>query len=103
MKGAYMICADGIYLLDLLAEGHCFVDDKLQEIVRRGLAREELKLAVDRARPRDNDSRGDLRRRSSVSPTVLSQRAWRGKGEEGEKVSGEEAVGATHDDRSHRV
>ena len=103
MKGTYMICADGIYLLDLLAEGHCFVDDELQEVVRRGLAREELKLAVDRARPRDNDSRGDLRRRSSVSPTVLSQRAWRGKGEEGEKASKEKATRATHDDRSHRV
>ena len=98
-----MVRADSVDLLDLVAERRGLVDEQLEELVRRGLAREELKLAVNRARPRDNDSGGDLRQRSSISLTVLSQRAWRGKGEEGEEVSGEEAMGATHDDRSHRV
>ena len=62
-----MICPDGVDLLNLIAKGDSLVDEQLEELVRRGLAREQLELAVDRARPRDDDAERDLRRRNLVS------------------------------------
>ena len=55
-----MVRADGVDLLNLVAERHRLVDDELQELVRRGLAREQLELSVDRAAPRDDDAGADL-------------------------------------------
>ena len=65
-----MVRAHGVDLLDLVAERRRLVDEQLQELVRRALAREELELAVDGARPGENDAEGDLRRGNLVSTEV---------------------------------
>ena len=66
----YVVGADGVDLLDLVAEGHGLVDEELDKVMRRRLAREELELAVDGARPGENDAEGDLRRGNLVSTEV---------------------------------
>ena len=57
-----MVRAYGVDLLDLVAERHRLVDDELQELVRRGLAREEFELLVDGPTPEEHDAEGELRR-----------------------------------------
>jgi alpha-D-ribose 1-methylphosphonate 5-triphosphate synthase subunit PhnI len=56
-----VVRAHGVDLRDVLAERRGLVDDELQERVRRGLAREQLELAVDRVAPERDDADGDLR------------------------------------------
>lgn len=51
----------GVYLFDIITEDHGLVDDELNEVVRRRLAREELELAMYRAAPRNDDSKRDLK------------------------------------------
>lgn len=44
-----MIRPHCVHLLDLVRERHGLVDEELQEVVRRRLARQELELLVDRS------------------------------------------------------
>ena len=62
-----MVRAHGVDLLDLVAERDRLVDEELDKVVRRGLAREQLELAVDRARPRRDDPGRDLPQSRSIS------------------------------------
>ena len=64
----HMICSDGVHLLNLVAKRHGIVDKELNEVVRRRLAREQFKLAVNGARPRSNDPGRDLRRGNELAP-----------------------------------
>ena len=59
-REAHVVRADGVDLLDLVAERHRLVDDELQKLVRRGLAREQLELLVDRLPPEKHDAEGKL-------------------------------------------
>lgn len=47
-----MIRPHGVDLLDLVRERRRLVDEQLQEIVWRALARQQLELPVDRPAPR---------------------------------------------------
>ena len=67
-----MVRAHGVDLLDLVAERRRLVDEQLQELVRRALAREQLELAVYRARPCGNDAERDLRPESIQSVSQLA-------------------------------
>ena len=49
--GTYVVRSHGVDFLDLVGEGDRFVDEQLEELARRGLAREKLELAVDRVGP----------------------------------------------------
>ena len=62
----YVVGADGVDLLDLVAEGHGLVREQLNELVWCRFAREELKLLVYRATPRDDHTRRDLWYVSSI-------------------------------------
>lgn len=55
-----MIRADSVNLLDLVAERHCLVDDELQELARRGLAREQLELLEHGLTPEEHDPGSEL-------------------------------------------
>lgn len=55
-----MVRPHGVYLFDIITEDHGLVDDELNEVVRRRLAREELELAMYRAAPCNDDSKRDL-------------------------------------------
>ena len=94
-----MIRPHSIDLLDLVRERRGLVDEQLQELVRRALAREQLELAVYRARPCGNDAERDLR------PESIQSVSWSAR-------SGAGAICGTmpqcktlntHDDGSHRV
>ena len=61
-----MVRADGVDLLDLVAERHRLINDELQELVRRGLAREQLELLVDRLAPEKHHAEGELSGRASA-------------------------------------
>jgi hypothetical protein len=56
-----MIRSNGVQANDLITEGHGFVYDQLQELMRRRLPREELKLSVNRPTPGDDDTCSDLK------------------------------------------
>lgn len=60
MSMTYVIRAHGINLLNLVGEGCRLVREELDELVRRGPAREQPELAVDRLCPRGDDARCDL-------------------------------------------
>jgi hypothetical protein len=57
---SHMVCTDGVNLLDQVGECHSLVYDELKEVVRRGLARKQLKLAVDPLRPSASDTNSNL-------------------------------------------
>lgn len=63
-----MIGSDGVHLLNLVAKRHGLIDKELNEVVRRRLAREQFKLAVNGTRPRSNDPGRDLRRGNELTP-----------------------------------
>lgn len=56
-----MVRADGVDLVDFVAESDRLVGEELHELVRRGFARKQLELAVHRPCPRHNDPDCDLR------------------------------------------
>lgn len=70
-----MVRAHGVDLLDLVAERHRLVDEELEKVVRRRLAREQLELPVHRARPRRDDPKRDLQA-SSERERARSAKAW---------------------------
>ena len=41
-----MVCSHGVKFLDLITEGHSFVDNELQKIMRGCLSRQELELGI---------------------------------------------------------
>jgi hypothetical protein len=57
---AYVVSAHGVDLLDFIAECRCLVDHKLEEVVRRRFAGEELELLVDGSTPKDHDEHRNL-------------------------------------------
>ena len=61
-KETHVVRAYGVDLLDLVAERHRLVDDELQELVRRGLAREQFELLIDGPTPEEHDAEGELQR-----------------------------------------
>jgi hypothetical protein len=70
-----MISANGIDFLDFVAECRCFIDDKLNEIMRGRFPRQELELSVDGASPSHDDPKRNLRAsqfRSCLSDTALT-------------------------------
>ncbi len=55
-----MVRANGIDLFDVVVECHGLVDYELEEVLGRRLARQELELSPNGARPRNYDTEGDL-------------------------------------------
>ena len=55
-----MIRPNRIHGDDVRREGHGLVDDEVYELGRGGLARQQLKLVIDRARPGEDRAEGDL-------------------------------------------
>ena len=96
-----MVRAHGVHILDLVAERRRLVDEQLQELVRGTLAREQLKLAVYRARPCGNDAERDLRPESIQSVSQLAC-AQGGPGLYAAQCHNAKRKN-THDDGSHRV
>lgn len=56
----YVVRPYSINFLNLIAEGHSFVDDELQEVVWRRLPSQESKLFVDSVTPGNDDSSANL-------------------------------------------
>lgn len=65
--GTYVVCADGVDLLDVVRERRRLVYEQLQEVVRRRLAGEKAELEVDRAPPGEDHAGRNLQRRLGVS------------------------------------
>jgi hypothetical protein len=55
-----MIRPDGVYLLDLVAERHRLVDQKLDEFARSRFSGQEFKLSINPVDPSPADTCGDL-------------------------------------------
>ena len=56
----YVVRSNSIDLFNGVTEGHSFVRDKLDEVVRSALSCEQFKLLVDCSRPQGDHSNSDL-------------------------------------------
>ena len=61
-----MVRADGIYLFDLVAERHRFVNQELNEMIGSGSSGQQLEFSVDPIDPRAADASANLGGRGSV-------------------------------------
>lgn len=57
---AHMVRADGIDLFDLVVEGHRFVNQKLNEIMRGGFSGQQFEFSVNPIDPSNGDTGGNL-------------------------------------------
>ena len=57
----YVVRADGIDFFNLVAEHHCLVNEKLNEVVRGGSSGQQFKFSVDPVDPSAADAGANLR------------------------------------------
>ena len=57
---AYVVCANGIDLFDLVAERHRLVNQKLNETMRGRFSGQQFELSVDPVNPSASDAGGNL-------------------------------------------